>query len=553
MYKHFVIVLFIVLGFNSFAQVNNLDSLEYNAIQDTLNMIFGISSSDDTISINKNTAITVDSTYTNDSIKKAIDKERIAIAYQNFLKSYSDTIKMYEDSDTLHFLIQKTNYFLASDSLFVPDSVFYAFKKLQLYIENRDISSVLKFLNKKVDNHEFPIKADDYYSINLNDSLKNDIRFILDYLAKDSLNMTFRNTQNEKEFFYSELGVSDSLHIKLYDQRGEYVILWIKKTSDNIFDLYLEDGAYLEKAKQSAAIQRKLKTKNTEMSLREIKQVNLVLPLWTYTGSVNMHFSQSYLSDWAAGGENSLSALSIFRYSVDLVYGKKIWDNDIEYKLGYLQAGDGPLQKNDDKFEFNSKYGHAAFKNWYYSFLLNFKTQFLVGYDYPKDTDPVPISGFMSPASLVFSLGLDYKPNKNLTLLISPLTSKVTIFTDTVSYDQTRFGIQDNKKSMQEIGAYIKLISKINLRRDISIENKLNLFTNYVDNPQNVDIDWEVYLNFELNEYFKFTFNSHLIYDDNIDIPVYRKVEGVKTKVGVTKKLQWKEVFSIGFTYKIFH
>jgi len=546
-------IILVISILTSFAQINDADSAEYNAFQDTIKMIIGDEMYVDSLVELSKINAKIDSVNLRDSLQRIRDNQKIINLHHQFNSTYSDEINKSEKSDTLQFLINKINYFITKDSLIVSDSVFNALKKLQLYIENRDISSELHFLTIKSNHPDFPTVPNDNYTGMLNDTINNALQYILDFLLKDSINLTFRNKNNEKDFFYSETGVSDSIHIKLYDQRGEFVLLWIKKTSDNIFDLYLEDGVYLQKAKHRAAIQREIKTNQTEIALKEIRRVNLVLPLWTYTGSVDINFSQSYLSDWAAGGENSLSALSVLRYSIDLVYGKRIWDNDIEYKLGYLKAGDGPLQKNDDKFELNSKYGHSAFNNWYYSFLFNFKTQFFTGYDYPKDADPVPISGFLSPATVVFSLGLDYKPNKNLTILLSPLTSKFTFFSDTAAYDQTRFGIDDNKKSKQEIGAYIKLLSKMSLRKDIFLENRVTLFTNYVDNPQNIDIDWEALLNFELNEYFKFTFNTHFIYDDDIDIPVYEQINGVKTKVGVTKKLQWKEVFMIGFTYKIFH
>lgn len=553
--RRLIVVLFflVVSSIKAFNQVNDIDSLEYEAIQDTIKMIIAGPARTDSLLELKESTSNIDSIYNKDSLQKALYNQKINDSHKRFTGFYSDQINKSEKRDTLQFLINKINYFIKEDSLIVSDSIFNALKKLQLYIENRDISPELHFLTAKSNDQDFPTEPFDDYTTILNDTINNSLQYILEFLLKDSLNLTFRNKYNEKDFFYSATGVADSIHIKLYDQRGEFVLLWIKKTPDNIFDIHLEDGVYLQKAKQRSSIQKGIITNQTEIKLKEIKRINLVLPLWTYVGSINLNFSQSYLSDWAAGGENSLSALSVLRYSIDLVYGKRIWDNDIEYKLGYLKAGDGPLQKNDDKFELNSKYGHAAFNNWYYSFLLNFRTQFLVGYDYPNDTDPTPISGFLSPATLVFSLGLDYKPNKNLTLLLSPLTSKFTIFTDTVTFDQTRFGIEENENIKQEIGAYIKLLSKTYLRNDIILENRVTLFTNYVNNPQNIDIDWEATLNFELNEYYKFALNTHFIYDDDIDIPVYKNIDGVKTKVGVTKKLQWKEVFSVGFTYKIFH
>jgi hypothetical protein len=213
--------------------------------------------------------------------------------------------------------------------------------------------------------------------------------------------------------------------------------------------------------------------------------------------------------------------------------------------LGYLKAGDNEMQKNDDKFELNVKYGKQAFNNWYYSGLLNFKTQFFKGKEYVNDSTVNVVSEFLSPGYLVFSLGLDYKPSNKLTVLISPLTSKFTIVADTVSYDQTRFGLDNDEMIRKELGAYVKIISKLKFRNNINLENKLNFFTNYSNNPQNVDVDWEVNLGVQLTDYIKMSINTHFIYDDDVDIPVFEDGE----QVGITKKAQFKELFGIGFTY----
>ena len=186
-----------------------------------------------------------------------------------------------------------------------------------------------------------------------------------------------------------------------------------------------------------------------------------------------------------------------------------------------------------------------AFQDWYYSSLLNFRTQFFKGKEYVNDSTVNIVSEFLSPAYLVFSLGLDYKPNTNLTILVSPLTSKLTIVADTLNFDQTRFGVGKNEQVRKEIGAYVKVISKFNFRNNISLENKINFFTNYTKNPQNVDVDWEMNLGVQLTDYIKMSVNTHFIYDDDVDIPVFEN--GIQ--VGTTKNAQFKELFGIGFMY----
>ncbi|PLX22848.1 MAG: hypothetical protein C0597_01700, partial [Marinilabiliales bacterium] len=278
--------------------------------------------------------------------------------------------------------------------------------------------------------------------------------------------------------------------------------------------------------------------------LREVQDFIKIIPIWTFDGSADIKFNQGYISDsWSEGGESSISALSILKYSADYSFGKKRnLDTDIEYRLGYIQAGNQDLKKNDDKFEINAKYGKQAINDWYYSGLLNFKTQILKGYEYPNDSTKTNISEFLSPAYLVFSLGMDYKPSNKLTILFSPLTSKFTIVADTLNYDQTRFGVAKNAFVREEIGAYIKAISKIKFRDNIHLENKINFFTNYTSNPQNIDVDWEVDLKVKLTDYILMSVNAHFIHDDDVKfINKDGQEEGARA--------QFKELFGIGFTY----
>jgi len=236
-----------------------------------------------------------------------------------------------------------------------------------------------------------------------------------------------------------------------------------------------------------------------------------------------------------------MSALSTFKFDLNYTYGKlRSWETILEYRLGYLKAGKNPIQKNDDKFELNTKFGKTAFNDWYYSSLLNFKTQILKGYDNPKDP---PVSEFLSPAYLVFSLGLDYKPNKKLTVLVSPITSKFTIVADTVRFDQTIFGLSSDELIRKEIGAYVKAISKIKIAENIILENKINFFTNYIKKPQNIDVDWEADLAVKLNDNIKISINAHIIYDDDVNtIDEDGEVGG--------PKLQFKEMLGVGFVYR---
>jgi hypothetical protein len=484
----------------------------------------------DTISVT-DTAEAKDSTYTKD------------LTYEEFIRHLEDSL-IFEKPDSTYYVIRNIQKLL-KPQLEKNDTVKQAIDKLIQYQSSyKSIDTIKHFLESKLEQERFYYLSEDKNASLLNDSIKNAVRYILNQLPKDSLKLIFKNSANDSILFKTAKGQIDSVHFKIYDNRGEYAVLWIKKYNDKTYDLILEEGTYIEKAKQQKIVTREVDADKITVELRKSHTVNIIVPIWDIGSSVDINFNQGYQSNWVESGENSLSALSVFRFNAQYTYGKqRIWDTDIEYKLGYLKAGDNPLQKNDDRFEFNSKYGRTAFNNWYYSLLFNFKTQFLKGYDYPNDS--VSVSKFMSPGHLVFSLGLDYKPNKNLTVLISPGTSKFTIVSDTVNYDQTRFGVGANEKIRKEIGAYVKAIWKYNITKDIHMENKINFFTNYTNNPQNIDIDWELNVKMTLTHYIRMSLNTHFIYDDDVDIPVFEGGE----QVGVTKGLQFREVIGIGFLY----
>ena len=468
-----------------------------------------------------------------------------SLLYQTFIGKLNDSL-IFEKPDTSWYISYKLNHLLNSGEFSINDTLERAIRKLIYFYQNQKASDAIDYLKYKLDSSGQIIGVKSKKWQHLNDSLRNALIYLIKNIPEDSLSYTFYNSMNDSVNFDFHENEIDSVHFKLYDHRGEHVLLWIKKSDKNQFDIFLEDGVYLEKTRQQKIVEQGIDVNLKFPKLKKVSKTNIIVPIWELKGLADIKFNQGYLSNWAEGGENSMSALSVFKFSADYSYGrKKSFDSDIEYRLGYLKLGDKPLQKNDDRLEINAKYGRTAFNNWYYSALVNFKTQFLQGYEYPNDS--VAISQFMAPGYLVFSLGLDYKPSNKLTILVSPLTSKFTIMADTTNFDQTRYGLGKDEKIRKEIGAYIKAISKIKFNHKISLENKLTFFTNYTNNPQNIDVDWEADLSVALTDYIKLSVNAHIIYDDDVDFPV---LDDTGNQIGTTQKLQFKELFGIGFTYE---
>jgi len=467
--------------------------------------------------------------------------------YPEFIDQLSDSI-VFHKPDTTDFIIYNIQNVLDCDSIEINDSTRQAIDILFKSFKSRNLEASINYLNRVISDSSFISFSDttiltlaDSNLKKINDLLVKSISYLIDDIPEDSLNLIFTNMLKDSVYLNVKESESDSIRLKLFDKRGEFAVLWLSKSDDNKINVYLEDGISIEKPKVRKKVKKKIDTKVKIPGLEKLRKIDIIVPLWEFDNLADIRFNQGYLDSWAEGGENSMSAMASIKSNLNYSYGKlRTWETMLEYKLGYLKAGDNPIQKNDDRLEINTKFGKTAFKNWYYSALLNFKTQILKGYDYPNDS--IPVSEFLSPANLVFSLGLDYKPNKKLTVLISPLTSKFTIVADTTRYDQARFGVGEDEIVRKEIGAYIKAISKIQFTEKIILENKINFFTNYVMKPQNIDVDWEADLAVKLNNNIKLSVNAHIIYDDDVNyVDKEGEVHG--------PRLQFKEMLGVGFIY----
>lgn len=273
---------------------------------------------------------------------------------------------------------------------------------------------------------------------------------------------------------------------------------------------------------------------------------------WKSGGNGSLNISQGYLSHWAEGGQSSISSILVLQLFANQKINKYNWDNSMEIKYGLLKSGDLDIRKNEDKIEFSSKLGYNAIYKLFYSLNLDFKTQLDYGYEYPNDT--TIISAFMSPASAIISLGLDFKPNEKYSFLISPLTTKTTYVLNP-EVNPVKFGLEEGQSIKTEMGAFVKTLVKVDLTKEILLTNRLDFFTNYLHNPQNIDVNWQMNLTLKVNKYINTTINMNLIYDDDILLPVERtriNDQGiVETYMAKSKMVQFKELLAIGLNYSI--
>ncbi len=289
---------------------------------------------------------------------------------------------------------------------------------------------------------------------------------------------------------------------------------------------------------------------------KRLKTVNADTVMgWKKGGVFALNLAQTSLSNWAAGGQSSVAVSGIFSVFANYKQGKSAWDNSLDVGYGLLKQGkNADYMKTDDKIDFVSKYGREAFKNFYYSGLLNFRTQMRPGYKYP-DTERI-ISDLFSPAYLLLALGMDYKPNPYFSAFLAPLTAKFTFVTNESLSAAGAFGVTPGEKSRSEIGGYIRAIYSRNdfkgeFLKNISFTTKIDLFSNYGHNPQNIDVMWENLIALKVNKFISVNFNTVLLYDDDIKVPVDRNGNGLfESTEAPGPRTQFKEILGIGFSYK---
>lgn len=281
---------------------------------------------------------------------------------------------------------------------------------------------------------------------------------------------------------------------------------------------------------------------------------------WKTGGMGSLTFAQVSLTNWAAGGQNSVAFNGALNLYANYKKEHITWDNNLDMGFGLVRQGLEDVRKSDDRIDFSSKFGHQAFQSskWYYAMMLNFRTQFAPGYTYPNDS--VVISRFMAPGYTTLAAGLDYKPIPNFTAFLAPVTGKITFVNDQVLADQGAFGVEpaeydtagvktkNGSRIRYEFGGYFKLTYKKDFGKTATYMTRIDLFSNYLTNPQNIDIMWENNLVIKVGKYIGVTFSTLLLYDDDVEVAVDSNDDGVNDAIG--PRIQFRQIFGVGFSYK---
>ena len=390
------------------------------------------------------------------------------------------------------------------------------------------------------------------------DSIEVAVVLLLNYLEeRDSSIVNFTGRGNIITPVWLNSKTDNMVRYWLKNEYDDSVTVWIGNTERNTVGMYLEQGINFRRPpkQETGNTEARINVQHQDKSkLLEVQRIVVKQKYWKYRTEANLAFTQTALFNWVRGGEKSLaSLLDVTGYAdYNNKQTKLSSSNFARIKLGFLASGDNPIRKNTDLIETNSKLNYKAFGKFDFSAIMLFKTQILNGYNYPNDS--VPVSKFANPAILTLGFGLDYKPNARTSLNFSPLSYKGTYMTDTLNIDQTKYGIPVDKKSKHEPGVSF-LISHIwKPYKSLSVTNRVQLFSNYINNPQNVDIDWEMILTANLNWFTDLRINTHLIFDDNTKTPVLDENDKpVLNPDGTTKKtarVQFKEMIGLSLAFR---
>lgn len=398
------------------------------------------------------------------------------------------------------------------------------------------------------------------------DSILVAVKSLMDFLeARDSIiiNITGVGKDITPVWLNSKSGQMQRYWLK--NDLNDSVTVWIGATSRNSLGLYLEQGVNFRRPVREGNITEvKIDYEKVDKSkLLEGKKIIIKPQYWIYRTEASFALNQATLTNWVKGGESSIStSLDITGYADYNNKPLKITSNNFaRLKFGLIASGENGVRKNLDLLETNSKLNHKAFGKFDFSAILLFKSQIAKGFNYTKykkagkerDT-AILVSRLMNPAIITAGIGLDYKPNKNTSINFSPFSYKGTFVHDTSRIDQTKYGVAANRRSKHEPGASFMISHVYKPFKTVSITNRLQLFTNYIDHPQNVDIDWEMILTANINWFTDVRFNTHFIFDDNTKTPEIDKnkepVLGPDGKQKKNARVQFKELLGFSFVFR---
>ncbi len=257
---------------------------------------------------------------------------------------------------------------------------------------------------------------------------------------------------------------------------------------------------------------------------------------WRKEATLMLQITQNYVTrNWYQGGSSSFAGLGIAKGQINYITDRFTWENTGEWRMGGSTVSADSLHKvntTDDLFRVYSKANLKVVPKLFASFSVELETRLLPTY---KSNSMQLKSAPFSPLRFNAAIGLDYKPVKNLSISVSPLSYKVIHVSDTARVTVTDYGLEPGQKTQHNIGSSVRIEYLWKPVREVSIESKFYMYTNY----RHVELDLEVNCDFIINRFMSARLMLHPRYDTSVIM------EG-----DTHAKPQFRELLSIGFAHK---
>ena len=469
----------------------------------------------------------------------------------------------YEDSELNHAVATLIRY-INSENIQYTTNFLRNYARKNIPDQEKALCKLQQYIT--IDSAEYIDNMKSLLSGDYEEYLNTDLQLLVKYIQSEQNYLWLRNADRDSVFI--ELTSSNNSPIKFWMNNGklQYYRFWAGNNlcdtvgtwvqvmpKGNKIKIYLDEDVFqtsmIEQIYQDEEAPIFNAPSETYFISMDCNVPDIKRRYWTYYSEVELTMSQGALKNWSSGGENSLSLISNLRYYWNYNRNKTSWENWMHYRFGFMKNGEEEMRKNEDRFELNSKVGQKAFKHWYYTAQFNMVTQLFNSYDYPKDKPRELVANFMSPGDFTLSLGMDYKPNSNFSLVVSPIAGKWTFVRDSSKIAPKRYGITEaGKRFKREAGAQVNLISKLNnLFKILNINNELKVFLSYEKKDKYITeeesgemkkrlpltVNWKMTIDFKINYFMTTSIYTETIYDESF-----------------SRKLQFKENLNLGVKFR---
>lgn len=261
---------------------------------------------------------------------------------------------------------------------------------------------------------------------------------------------------------------------------------------------------------------------------------------WVLKGVTGLNMSQTAMANWSAGGENSIAGNAYLNASLTHKKGNWLWVTNMVLDYGLSKTKSQGMRKSSDKIGLSTQLGYSTDNVWFYTLMGDLNTQFAKGYDYHDKEHQ--ISNFFAPAYSNIALGMEWRPKSNYSLLLSPVSTKMTFVTDDYLSDLGAFGVDPGDHFKIEGGAFVKARAELPVMENVNLITTADFFTPYSKDFGNIDVNWDVLISMKINKVLSATINTTLKYDNDV-----KTFDDNGVKKGA--KVQFKEVLGIGLAY----